>query len=195
MHAGAPPSCGIYCLRELRWKAQPSWPSSLERIGGDLRPLFALRSSRVPQASSKCRLLMRVPNNGSAYREAGHPHQRPRRATLCTCIQRRTRSSLHHLPVRRAGCQLGCLDVWQKHHEWPSGHRSPIPNARQGGRRFLTSKMPWCGGFSRLAPLLDSNSAWSRPRSLQQAGPQSVFLAKHAASLAEAETLQPANSA
>src|SRR5216684_6292756 len=24
--------------------------------------------------------------------------------------------SIHHLPVRRANCQLGCLDVWQKRH-------------------------------------------------------------------------------
>src|SRR5215813_12162098 len=26
-------------------------------------------------------------------------------------------SSLHHLPVRSVCCQLGCLDMWQKHHE------------------------------------------------------------------------------
>jgi hypothetical protein len=75
-------------------------------------------------------------------------------------------SSLHHLPIRRACCQLGRLDVWQNHHKQPPSVHAPLTNVWRGGGRFLTSKMPWCGNLSHLATLLDSSSAWSKPRSL-----------------------------
>src|SRR4030095_7111719 len=49
---------------------------------------------------------------------------------------------LHHLPVRRAFCQPGCLDLWQKHHEQPPGFHAPltVPLSRQpAGKNTLTS--------------------------------------------------------
>src|ERR1700674_1623562 len=39
----------------------------------------------------------------------------PRVAPACT-RQGWPQWSIHHLPVRRVGCQPGCLDVWQKRH-------------------------------------------------------------------------------
>src|SRR5258708_38959384 len=48
-----------------------------------------------------------VPLQTSLPRRAAPVHRHP--ASL--------QSSIHHLPVRRVNCQLGCPDVWQKRHE------------------------------------------------------------------------------
>src|SRR6267143_5593269 len=59
--------------------------------------------------------------------------------------------SIHHLLVRRANCQLGCLDVWQKRHA-----RTPIapPNSV-----FVCPAAPACAS---AALLYAATAAFSR---------------------------------
>lgn len=79
-------------------------------------PLFARRS-----------LLQRLPSSavGLSLRSGRSPIWHPHRATPGHRHPVLHQWSTHHLPVRRAGCQLGCLAVWQKHHV-------RIPNAPPG---------------------------------------------------------------
>src|SRR5260370_22802210 len=59
-------------------------------------------------------------------------------------------SSIHHLPVRRVDCQLGCLDVWQKRHA-----RTPSapPNSALA--------CPAVPAFASAAPLYAAIAAFS----------------------------------
>jgi hypothetical protein len=52
-------------------------------------------------------------------------------------------SSLHHLPVRRVNCQLGCPDAWQKRH-------GPTPSTPMG----LSVRLSSLGlvGINKTAP-------------------------------------------
>src|SRR6266851_842874 len=116
MHAWDPPDCGTYYRLENRWRARLNWPHRKQRIGGSTHPLFALRSSRVPRYNLTLPAdLLRV-KYGSGNR---HPWNLPLRAAPLHTHPASRQSSLHHLPVRRAACQLGCLDMRQKHHEPP----------------------------------------------------------------------------
>ena len=82
-------------------------------------PSFALRSSRVPRYNLTLPAdLLRV-KYGSGNRHHWNLGQPPLRAAPLYTHQASRQSSLHHLPVRRAACQLGCPDMWQKHHEPP----------------------------------------------------------------------------
>src|SRR5882724_9123856 len=66
----------------------------------------------------------------------------PRRAAPAHKHPASLQSSIHHLPVRRVNCQLGCPDVWQKRHE-----RTPSAPLNSG---LACPAAPACASIARL---------------------------------------------
>src|SRR5882762_4334687 len=152
MRGATKASCGIYCLRDPRNRAGPrpslrgySAPGNPPTCAG-LRPSRLLQDylttvwcsaaagfSRLAPQSTQSRTWL-LPRAVPAHR---HPES--------------LQWSIHHLLVRRANCQLGCLDVWQKRHA-----RTPIapPNSV-----FVCPAAPACAS---AALLYAATAAFSR---------------------------------
>jgi hypothetical protein len=92
---------------------------------------------------------MRVPRVSSdgvfSAASSGSGHCRPSHRCCFGIAQRLPKraqaslpSSIHHLPVRRAACQLGCLAVWQRRHAeyLPGGHSSAAMTFNGQSRAF-----------------------------------------------------------
>jgi hypothetical protein len=75
-------------------------------------------------------------------------------------------SSIHHLPVRRAACQLGCPEVWQKHHE-------PPPTLRW----TLVGVCPAAAAFSAEYALMWHSKSFCQQFGLPEAAIEAEFLA------------------
>ena len=162
MHGASKASCGIYCLRDLQRRTQPRQPLRGCNAPGN-RPTFAgLRPSRVSRVTTHWNLA------GGSWRpglpSAPLPIWRPPPATLGHRHRVSLQWSIHHLTVRRGGCQPACLDVWQKRHA-----RTPIllqsEDCFSGPARVRISRTALYGNPSRFASGLESSAAWLYPRS------------------------------
>src|SRR5580704_11176237 len=127
MHASAMLSCGIYCPRDPRTRAQGRCPPRGHIALGNRPTLAGLRSSRYLTFTNPKLQVTTIRGLAGDFSQPVLLSVLVRTWLLIPRVSSRTHQaspqwSLHHLPVRLVYCQLGCPDVWQKRHE-------PTPSA------------------------------------------------------------------